>query len=184
MVDIKKKQAEHLRIVLSELDLTYDEFAATISAKRKGTLKLSKTTVYNWARGRTEMAKAKAEEIHRCFPQYSVEYLRGYSDYPNEKAKRDAEHNQKLTDFLSELDCIERLLSLDGYSIEYLSSPEPSEIIALEDGSDLIIRDEYARISNGEKSATLTIEQWRAFRQEIRAYLNMRIGSMLERGAW
>lgn len=182
MEELQQLQSVRLKRLLDEQNITQKELAVK--------LKVSPTSVNHWVNGKVHMNDYNASLINKEYPAYSPEYLRGYADYPNESEAMRAAQSKRTERFFAELDCVEGLLKLNGATVEYfseLSENEDEWTIELEDGEKLtttIHSDDYARITQGERSLVLSMEQWRFFRSDVRKYVNMRLDSMFERGGW
>lgn len=181
MEELQQLQSARLKRLLTDQNIYQKDLAEMLG--------VSPTSVNHWVNGKVHMSDYNASLIHDAYPEYSVEYLRGYSEYPNEtEAMRDRQkrHGER---FFTELECIESLLKLGGVSVEYFSqaSDDESEYTIIADGVPFttdVRFNEFARLSRDGQSVVLTMAQWRAFRAEISQYMNLRIDSMFERGAW
>lgn len=181
MEDLQQLQSERLKRLLAEQNISQKDLAEKLG--------VSPTSVNHWVNGKVHMNDYNASLIHDVYPEYSVEYLRGYSEYPNEtEAMRDRlrRHDER---FFTELGCIENLLKLSGVTVEYFSqlSDDESEWVIVADGETFTTSvhfNEFAKLARDEQTLVLTMAQWRAFRAEISQYMNMRLDSMFERGCW
>ena len=182
MEELQQLQAERLNRLLVEQNISQKDLAERI--------KVSPTSVNHWVNGKVHMNDYNASLIHDAYPQYSAEWLRGYSEYPNEIEAIRANKEKSLERFFDELDCVEGLLKLNGATVTYfskLSENTDEWTIEFDNGekyTTTIHSDDFAKITQGERSLILTMEQWRCFRSEIRRYMNMRLDSMFERGGW
>ena len=109
MDELKQIQSEHLKCFFNDLA------AKGISAKSfADTVGVSEVTVSKWRHGRQKINPSNANEINKHFPDYSVQYLLGYAEFPNEDAAIKEKRKQNSARFFAELDCIEGLLKLNG----------------------------------------------------------------------
>lgn len=185
MDELKQIQSEHLKSLLNDLadkGISAKSFANTVG--------VSEVTVSNWKHGRQKINPSNANEINKHFPDYSVQYLLGYDDFPNEDAAIKDRRKQSNARFFAELDCVEGLLKLNGVSFEYFSEhieDAGAYTVTTEDGESFTMsdkHDEFIELTKNGYSVTLTMEQWRAFRSEIVGYANMRLTMLIERGVW
>ena len=181
MQELQQLQSMRLKRLLADQNTSQKELAEKLG--------VSPTSVNHWVNGKVHMNDYNARLIHDAYPEYSVEFLRGYSEYPNEtEAMRDRRkrHDER---FFTELDCVETLLKLGGVTVEYFSqlSDDESEVTIVADGETFTTSvhfNEFAKLARGGQTIVLTMAQWRAFRTEIGQYMNMRLDSMFERGCW
>lgn len=194
MTDSLKKQSEHVKIMLmelKELGMTQDRIVEAINERRSADSErqFTKNNFRNWQTGK-EMTRVKAEEIHKAFPQYSVDWLRGYSEYPNRQCEEKANARKDAFKHLTVGQCIERLAASRGFRAEGIGRFDPAEYGELvKDGWQPMTKlksvEGVERIENGNGEVLeLSDEQWSYFVDEIGGYIEMRLGQMFERGAW
>ena len=178
MEDLKPIQARHLKRLLTSERISKTKFAETIG--------VSAVSVSRWVNAKAAISQYNAGVIHSKYPNYSIEYLLGYSEYRNEGDKTKAE---VVTQYKVE-QSVERLAMGRGFQMQALSSFDIEEYKELtKDGhrslTDLENVQYFERIENADSEAlTLTAKQWSDFCDEVSSYIEMRLGKMFERGGW
>lgn len=192
MATIKDTQAANWKIVFDEIGLTYEQLAEQINKARPDTTTkgFSPTNFYNWRHGRSEMSKARAEEFHALYPQYSVEFLRGRSRFKNRAEERAVARQHSAIKKFDKGMCVERLAGHCGFTATAYSKFDAGEYAELvKDGyrpPTALKNVEYLeKLENpyGE-TLVLTDEQWKAFVDEVCDYVEMRLNQMMKRGCW
>ena len=162
----------HMEIMLKELGMTPEQVANTIIEKTGGTF--SPTNIHTWRRGKGDMTLSKARQINEAFPQFPVDWLRGFTEartkeeFFEENWRKEYERGTSLFEAVCTL-----AIEGGGFAIG-----KPKYEIA--DGWPTF----YFEISRGEKTATLTGDEYNKFIQEVSAYVETRLNLILERGAW
>ena len=178
MEDLKPIQARHLKHLLTSEGISHTTLANTIE--------VSTVTVSRWVNAKTAISQHNAGVIHSKYPNYSIEYLLGYSEYRNDGDKAKAE---VVTQYRVE-QSVERLALNRGFQTQALGSFEIEEYNELtKDGyrplTELENVQYFERIENADGEVlTLTAEQWSNFCDEVSSYIEMRLGKMFERGCW
>lgn len=142
---------------------------------------LSQQTVSKIIKGHSSLTEDTAHRIHDKYPAYPFEWLMGYSNY-----KTNAEH---LADVLSQCQKEGELLmvglqafaQLSGYTITFTSP------VLLDDQRKApaeawlkMFREGYT-ISNGEKSATISLEEMNRFQNEICDFVEFKLKRICEK---
>lgn len=185
MSELKSQQAKNLKFIFANEGISQKEFAKKIG--------VSVATVSKWAKGHTVISNRHVEKIHQEYPDYSVEYLRGESEFfnPDEEAFNNAmaaaEEMLDVETFVNKycLCSIERFSLGETYSILF-KNPESLEIANDEVGT-LRPKDgtfPYARISRNGKQLVITDDDWGAFVSELSSYIDMRLTHAINRGRW
>lgn len=75
MTDMREKQSERIRLMLSELGISASELARQIGC--------TPAAVCQWTSGKRLMRTSSAELIEKKYPLYSADWLTGKSDHQN-----------------------------------------------------------------------------------------------------
>lgn len=172
MEELQRLQSIRLKLLMKEQGITQKWLAEKFG--------FSETSVSHWVNGKVHMNDYNAKLISSEFPDYSPEYLRGYSEYRNiEQAERRTESLQQSIK-RQNADAVELLAENSGFQVDFVS-------IAEEYGPDYPFRtdDDFGyKIGLGEKSIPMTAEDFGKFADEVSAYVAMRLSLMLERGCY
>ena len=168
MEELQQLQAVRLKRLLDDQNISQKDLAEM--------LKVSPTSVNHWVNGKVHMNDYNARLICEKYPEYSPDYLRGYSDYQNAKAEESA---RAFVQFSIE-NHVEKIALSRGFEAQLImqfSQPENSE------------RPEYCgfyKVIRNSQNETLRIpdEIWSAFVDEVCDYVEMRLNQMMKRGAW
>ena len=160
MTEVNNKQAKNLGFLLSRENLSQKSFS-----KKIGT---NEITVSRWIHDKNAISTDYARKINAAYPDYSIEFILGNSDYPNETFAARDEFVGALQSAFAENYHIEKLLNHCGItSIELFGESN-----------------ERVRLNKDEQSLVLTADQYFAFQDELKSYVKMRLDSMFERGCW
>lgn len=182
MKELQHLQSERLKRLLIERNTTQKELAEK--------LEVSPTSVNHWVNGKVHMNDYNANLIHAVYPEYSVEYLRGYSEYPNRQCEEAAIARKAALKEITTSQCVEHLAASRGFrakGIGYFDPAEYGELVkdCWQPITKLKSVEGVERIENGNGEALeLSDEQWSYFVDEIGGYIEMRLGQMIERGCW
>lgn len=162
MEELQQLQSARLKLLLIEQTTTQKELAERIG--------VSPTSVNHWVNGKVHMNDYNARLIHDAYPEYSVEYLRGYSEYRNSETEKRMQSVNVAGRNYRKIDCVQMLATLtNGAEIQSMSLGDNPAQITLE--------------HNG-KSITPTFWDWNEFADEVCDYIKMRINRKIERGRW
>ena len=161
MPDLKKAQATNLKNLLSDEGLTETQFSDLIG--------MTIQSVSRWLNGKTTMTVNSAKAINARFPRYSVEYLLGATEWNNDQIAylNNAARTQKI-------ESVHALIEMSGFEVDVLLGSEAGRID----------EDMCYSISNGKSSARLSEDGFKAFADEVSAYVAMRLNLMIERGCY
>lgn len=90
--------------------LTQEEFADTVG--------ISKSLVTSVETGKKPLTKERAKQIASVFPEYSIDWIMGLSDYENEFDERNAEGAEKIRRHNAKINAIHEMLVKLGYRFE------------------------------------------------------------------
>ena len=169
MPDLNQREADNLKTLLTEKEIDKKKLAEIAD--------VSLQSVYAWLRG-TQMNRDKAERINREYPEYSVEWILGYTKYKSEDMRLWELFLETgfRNDYLVKLTT--KLLNARGF--ETIKREEDPELEWFQQEAE---RGSY-RISRDEKSIVLTNKQCIYLAHEIADYAEMRVNAMFERGGW
>lgn len=178
MEELQRLQSARLKRLLDEQGISQKDLAEKLG--------VSPTSINHWVNGKVHMNDYNASLIHGHFPEYSAEWLRGYSDYPN----RQSEINAQVAKEFGISQCVERLAMNRGFQVSSFGEFDPKAVDMDKWREDWPNVDRsgfeyFERLEdvNG-RVVKLTAEQWNAFVDEVGGYIEMRINSMIGRGAW
>ena len=178
MESVNNKQAENLRRLLRYENLKQAPFSKIVH--------IPEPTISNWLTGKHEISLKSAKKIHSKFPAYDLDFILGNSEYPN----RQSEINAQTAKEFGVNQCVERLVMNRGFSVSSFGEFDPNAVDMDKWREDWPNVDrsgfeyfERLEDDNG-RSVKLTAEQWGAFVDEVGGYIELRVNSMLERGAW
>ena len=170
MEELQRLQSERLKRLLAEQGITQKELAKKLGA--------SATSVNHWVHGKVHMNDYNASLIHELYPDYSAEWLRGYSNYPNDKEERLERRSEQWRKSFLLIDCFDGLMKLNGVEFELV------ETTKLDENGEPYDFGGYVVVSKDEKSLSVSAEQWDALQKEVLGYVGFRIDQLLERGCW
>ena len=162
MEELQQLQSTRLKLLLVEQNITQKDLAEKIE--------VSPTSVNHWVNGKVHMNDDSARLISSEYPEYSPEYLRGYSEYRNSETEKKMQGVNVAGRNYRKIDCVMMLATLpNGADMQSLSLGDAPGRITLEhDG----------------KSITPTFWDWNEFANEVCDYIEMRINRKIERGRW
>lgn len=191
MDDFKAKQGKHLQRMLKHCNTSNRALAAMIG--------VTDVTVSRWLNGKSRISRHHAELIHAAFPDYSIEYITGYSEYRN----ANHEYMAQLGQIIKIDEHIEQLVKYCGFTAVQdmrlkLEEQERESKLSRDEVHGWIIdneRDESYDDSNDYdffevirdadgRQLDLTSDKWSAFINEICGYVQLRLNLMIERGEW
>lgn len=160
MNESRELQAQHLRELLDEHNLTSKEFYQL--------LHFSPVSVSHWLNGRATMSEAKAQRISELFPDYSPDYLRGISLFKDDDARASMTRTRAYQgmEFIGYT-----LTSCEGYGGTWT---------AIEDA----VHPDHYRINRADKEIYLSREDFTELAREVSDYVLFRVDSMIDRGSW
>lgn len=138
-------------------------------AKKLG---VSATSVNHWVNGKVHMNDYNARLISNLYPGYSPEYLRGYAEYPNGTTQLLAETRNDMRTQQSINGAVSELVKHSGFEWGTVKHLQPVEGFTLY---------QLTRLSDGTV-CEIAQGQFDDFSNEIRAYVEMRLNLMIERG--
>ena len=165
MREYQLRQARNLVSVLKEQHLDQKSFAEMFH--------FSRTSVNDWVNGKKIMSESRAKSIHDKWPQYPVDWLRGYTEARNEAEQFELE----LFDEINKGRNMAKSVAILGHfrgGFDFDSRWE------FEDNWPTA----FVEVKRKKESVTLSAEEWNAFVCEVSDYISMRLNSMIERGGW
>lgn len=173
MANLNPKQAEHLKRVFDDL-----KKQGISQAKVAELINVTTVSISNWKAGRQGIDPSNAKAISKEFPQYSAEYLLGYTDYANKDEEKRADLKQNFLDAYQMIDCVNSLAMLNGVTkLEALH-----EHHSLDEDFD---GDSYfVEVTRDGRTLRITEEQWETFQKEVCNYVGFRLDQIFERGCW
>lgn len=193
MNDLKHKQGKDLKTQARNIKLLLkrESIKQTQLAKMLG---VSTVSVSRWTNGQTAISADNVEQIRKLFPDYSFEFLKGSSEYPNEReeafmrnANSDA-YMQKCSDSLESF-----IANCCFCSIEKIDASELNSLLdrywgGQKDALPFDVQGDHQlprfRFFRNGKSLTLDGKQWDAFVDEVVSYVDMRLTGAMNRGYW
>lgn len=171
MKDATTLQVEHLRQLLKEQGLYQYELAAVLGT--------TEVTVSRWATGHQPIAKKNAQKIHERWPEYRVEWLLGLVEENDPLALPLKELGAKMDRF-ERIDAAVRTLVRDsGHQLGEIESDRYFE----SDSGERVHASDFKLSRKGE-GVTLTDTQWNDLKDEVLAYVGMRVEQIIARGRW
>lgn len=178
MADIRQQQSKNFNRLLDEVGKSQKEIAAIVG--------VSEETFSHWVNGQVHIRRKNAQRVHDEFPAYSVEFLLGET---RQLIMEQVQEAHVLT--ITEEKCIETLLYSCGvadksFACHFSELPMKNVSVDCGDGQvwEGVMFDDYIQFTYKGSDIKLTMEQWRAFKKEIKGYIRLRLKSMSERGCW
>ena len=169
MPDLKTIQAKNLNRLINAECRSETEFAEITGFRIQ--------SVSRWLHAKAAMTANSAKAINAKFPNYSVEYLLGVTEWNNEQIDylKTLANGQRL-------DAVELLAEDGGFEVDFVAYAERFKLDELQ---KLGVSDDFGYIiTRGEKSMVLSADSFENFANEVSAYVEMRLNLMLERGGW
>ena len=162
-------RGERVKTIYKELGLTQGKFADRLNMQQSAI-----SEMVNNVRTVTETT---ARAIVQVFPQYRFEWLMGYDDYKtlmdlNLAIYQQAQHEGNLLDI-----GFFYFAKLNGYTVEH---PDYSK--ALYVGEALNLVNHGYRITKGDQSRQLSINELRDLENDICDYIGYRLDRYMEKG--
>lgn len=170
MTDSTHRQVEHLKALLDEQGINQSRLGEIAGA--------SAQAASSWLSGKHAIREKYAKNINKEFPQYSTEWIRGLVDYRNEDTRLWESWFNQLSKNRKLVALTQKLSEISGYS--WMNLGDDPELDFFE---QVFHRGDF-RISRGNKSVVLTDKQCVTLADEISRYVDMRLSSIFERGAW
>lgn len=162
MEELQQLQSARLKLLLVEQNITQKELAER--------LQVSPTSVNHWVNGKVHMNDYNARLISSAYPEYSPEYLRGYSEYRNIEVETKKRNMLAAGRVYYKIDSVQILATLtNGAEVQSMSLGDNPTQIVLEHDNKLIKPSFF---------------EWNEFADEICDYIEMRINRKIERGRW
>lgn len=166
--EIQPKRAENLKYMIEDLGITQGEFGKIVGITQQGISKLINL--------KSALTEELAKDIIKKFPQYRLQWLLGYDDFPTASNL----FNHAVTKADDEGELLNTILAaftqLYDYKMEY------SEIYSGMDIGEAIraIHQDFCTISKDGKKKTFSLAEFRDFQQEICDYIEMRLSHIMQ----
>ena len=171
-VDINAERCKRLNQVFSETGIPQNWFSKLEHGEYGY---ISQQAISQMINKKANVTETTARTINRYFPQYSVDWLMGYTDYKNDREK----FSTVISELQTESDLLLRGLiafaKLCDYEIE-LTSPahKPEETSASVDNLMKMLHDGYT-IRKGDQTVQLSMEEMNAFENEVCDFVELKI---------
>ncbi len=162
-------RGERIKTIYQELNLSQGELAERVNMKQ--------SAISEMVNGKRTVTETTARAIVEEFPQYRFEWLMGYDDYKTLKdlnlaIYQQAQHEGNLLDI-----GFFYFAKLNGYAVEH---PDFSKAHYVDEALDLI--NHGYRITKGDQSRQLSINELRDLEIDICDYIGYRLDRYMEKG--
>lgn len=170
-VEINLKRCERLKELIRETGIKQNQLAADT--------KISQQAISAMVQGKANVTETTAQLISEKFPQYSVEWLMGFSDYKNnaEQFCDTISRAQEKADLL--LRGLSTFAQLTDYQIKLPLPPSVGGRVFVEDAITAI-KEGYA-ISHGDESIQMSLEEMNTFENEILDLVELHLKHLFRR---
>lgn len=170
--ELKAETAKRLKQVLKETGIQKQELAKV--AGRSAQL------VSDMLKGTAPLTEKTAEGIHAAFPDYSVSWLVGEAEYPNQRAQNLAVYQraQKEADLLSV--AFDALCKLNGYTYTATAPAHPNADGRIEVTELVTAIREGFTVSDGKRSGHLSFDELHELKNEICDFAAFKLGRVVE----
>ncbi len=136
---------------------------------------ISQQAISQMVNKKANVTETTARTVHRYFPQYSVDWLMGYTDYKNDADK----FNAVISEMQTESDLLLRGLTAFAKLCDYeirLTSPahNPEETYAPVEKWMKMIHDGYT-IRKDDQTVQLSLEEMNAFENEVCDFVELKL---------
>lgn len=109
-MNLKQRQAEHLKMMLTEQGMTQEQFAHYFE--------FSTVSVSHWCNGKTPISNKKAEKISAEWSDYSPEWIKGHVEFKNQDEEINYAISKSWEDKKARDLLLHSLVRLGGLEIE------------------------------------------------------------------
>ena len=166
-------QAAHINEVLVEQKKTQEAFANLIGC--------SPVSVNHWRNGKKPISERCARKINAVYPQYPVDWLRGFTEARSDSEQLEIEWLEARNDYMN-LEKSVLILATVGNGFE-VASPFSDESFEGDRYWESFFSNNLEFSKDGQ-AVTLSASEVSALVDEVSGYVGMRIDLMLERGHW
>lgn len=173
--EVKALSAAHLKLLLKQTGIQKQELAA-ISGR-------SAQTVSAMVKGTAPVTERTAQAINARYPEYSVPWLMGVSEYPNGRSEFVARINQMNHEGELMREGFYAFSTLMGYSV-VLTSPAPVTPDGKVGVVEMVeqIKGGYT-ITRGNQTAHISFDDMHDLQNEIADFVDFKLGRLFkERG--
>ena len=170
--EVKAETAKRLKQVLKHADVTQKELAGKIGR--------SAQTVNAMVKGTAPLTEKTAIAINALYPDYSVEWLMGKADYPNQREQNLAVYQraQEEADLLSV--AFDALCKLNGYTYTATSPAQPKADGLFEATEFVAAIREGFTVSDGKRSGHLSFDELHDLKNEICDFAAFKLGRIVK----
>lgn len=170
--ELKAETAKRLKLVLRETGRTQKQLAEEIGR--------SAQTINGICQGTAPLTERTAEAINALHPDYSVEWLIGKAEYPNQRTQNLAVYQkaQEEADLLSV--AFDALCKLNGYTYT-ATAPAQVKANGRVEVTELVtaIREGFT-VSDGRRSGHLSFDELHDLKNEICDFAAFKLGRVVE----